>query len=106
MLDQIATAVGVKKAVALTAFIGAMVATLIGPKRAWRDRAISFIVGFAAAVYLTHPAVAYFELKAEDYENGVAFMLGCFAMAIADKVLHLIRDIDLSAFSSIFKKGK
>lgn len=106
MLDGIATAIGVKKGVALAAFIGALIATLIGPKRQWRERAIAFVVGFFAAVYLTHPTVSYFELKAADYEGGVGFMLGCFAMTISDKALQLIRDIDFSAVSSIFKKGK
>lgn len=106
MLDSLATAIGVKKGVALAALIGALVATLIGPKREWRERAVTFVVGFSAAVYLTHPVVSYFELKAADYEGGVGFMLGCFAMTIADKALMLIRDLDFAAVSSIFKKGK
>jgi hypothetical protein len=106
MLDSIAAAIGVKKGVALAAFVGALIATLIGPKREWRERAVTFIVGFAAAVYLTHPTITYFELNAEAYEGGVGFMLGCFAMTITDKTLMLIRDLDFSAVSSIFKKGK
>lgn len=106
MLDSIAAAIGVKKVVALAAFVGALIATLIGPKRKWRDRAVAFLVGFFAAVYLTGPVVTYFELKTVDYEGGVGFMLGSFAMTIADKALMLIRDLDFAAISSIFKKDK
>ena len=104
MLDSIATAVGVKKGVVIAAFIGAALASLIGPKKDWRAKTLSFLVGFASAVYLTSPVLSYFDLKAGDYEGGIGFMLGLFGMSLADKALTLIGDITGASIASLFKR--
>lgn len=106
MLNELAAAIGVKKAVVVAAFIGSIVAMLIGPWRKWTERAINFGVGLPSALYLTHPLVTHFELRANEYEGGVGFMLGCFAWVIADKFVQLIRDAEFSSLLSIFKRGK
>ena len=104
MLDSLATAIGVKKGVVIAAFVGALLASLIGPKKSWQAKTVSFLVGFAAAVYLTGPVILYFDLKAGDYEGGIGFMLGLFGMSLADKALTLIGDIDGSSIRALFGK--
>ena len=104
MLDSIATAVGVKKGVVIAAFIGALLASFLGPKKDWRAKTLCFLVGFAAAVYITGPLISYFELKAGDYEGGIGFMLGLFGMSLADKALTLIGDIDGASIRALFTR--
>ena len=111
MLDQIAAAIGAKKGVIIAAAIGAFLAALLKSrlqdpqreKRSWLELSATMMVGFFASVYGTGPLLSYLEWTSQ-YEHGVAFFVGLFAMAIVDKLLSLIKTVDGEFVKSIFRR--
>ena len=105
MIESIAAALGVKKGVLVAGLVGAVIATLIGPRRHWVHRITTFVVGFSTAVYLTEPLLAYLQADTMRYGAGMGFLVGLFGMTIADKLLHLIQELNLQTILSWFKRG-
>lgn len=111
IFDQIAAVLGIKKGIVMAAAIGAFLAALIKSRlqdrekelRSWLELFITMMVGFFAAGYATEPLLNYLEWKSA-YENGVAFFVGLFAMALVDKALSLIKIIDGEFVKGFFRK--
>ena len=111
MLDQIATALGVKKGIVVAALIGAFLAAMIKSRlqdpdkqsRSWLELFVTMMVGFFASVYGTEPLLAYLQWQSQ-YEHGVAFFVGLFAMAIVDKALVLLKGLDWELLKGLFHK--
>lgn len=111
MLDQIATALGVKKGIVVAALIGAFLAALLQrrlqdpskPERSYLELFVTMMVGFFASVYGTEPMLAFLDWQSR-YEHGVAFFVGLFAMTIVDKLLSLIKVIDWEFIKGVFRK--
>lgn len=96
MLDSLAGALGIKKAVLIPAAIGAGLAVMMGPRRTWPERLTTFLVGFFVSVYGTSPLVTLLGGAPGEYLGGVGFVLGLFGMATADAAWRMIRDTDLA----------
>lgn len=96
MLDAVAGALGVKKAVLIPAVIGAALAVALGPKRDWPERLTGFMAGFFVSVYATGPVVTWFGGAPGDYLGGVGFVLGLFGMSVADALWRAVRDTDIA----------
>lgn len=105
MLEELAAALGVKKGVIVAGMVGSAVAMLIGPKRHWVHRLSTFVVGFAAAVFLTGPLLVYLKADSLQYGAGLGFMIGLFGMTIADKMLHIIQELNLQTIAGWFRRG-
>ncbi len=111
MLDQIAAALGAKKGVVVAAGIGAFIAALIKSRlqdrdkepRSWLEIFITMFGGFFGSVYATEPLLAYLEWKS-NYEHGVAFFVGLFAMTLIDKILSMIKVLDWELVKGFFRK--
>jgi len=87
MLESLATALGLKKtSVIAPAFIGALVAAIRASHLNPWQRVTTFLVGFGAATYMTHPVLAWFKWE-DGFEHGVAFVLGLFGMTVVEAIL-------------------
>lgn len=111
MIDSLAAFLGIKKGVLVAAAVGAFLAALIRSRlqdrekepRSWLEVFITMMGGFFAAGYTTGPLLSYLEWTSQ-YESGVAFFIGLFAMAVVDKLLSLLKGLDLEFIKSVFRR--
>ena len=111
MLEELVAALGIKKGIVLAAAVGAFIAALIKSRlqdrdkeaSSWPEIFITMVSGFFASVYGTEPLLGYLEWKSQ-YEHGVAFFVGLFAMTIIDKLLSLIKTVDAEFIKGLFRK--
>lgn len=91
MIEEIAVALGVKKAGLLAGFFGALVSTYF-VARSWVECVIMAISGTLCASYIT-PLIAEYFKASERQENGLAFAVGLFGMTLAGAVVQALREM-------------
>lgn len=90
-----------KIVVVLAGFLGAMVRSLTGPQKSWRERAAAWIGGAAMAVYAT-PVVSpvafemlhdlklvgdYAQVTAESLDGLVGFLMGAVGLTLVEALI-------------------
>lgn len=105
MLEQIATALGVKKAGLIAGFAGAVISLrFIQEANTWPARIFMALAGTMAAAYLT-PGLAEYLGASERVESALAFGFGLFGMTIAGAVVQALREHKLGeALATWFKR--
>jgi hypothetical protein len=105
MLEQIAAALGVKKAGLIAGFIGALVSLrFVQEANTWPTRVFMALAGTMAAAYVT-PGIAEFLGASERVESALAFGFGLFGMTLAGAIVAQVRDLKLAeAIATWFKR--
>lgn len=98
-----------KIVVVIAGFLGAMVRSLTGPEKSWRERVAAWIGGAAMAVYATpvvspvvfemlhdmHLVGDHAQVTAESLDGLVGFMMGAIGLTIVEALIAWIkRSID------------
>lgn len=69
------------------------------------QRLTSIPVGWACAVFLTHPLTMYFDVPYESPEkDGASFLVGLFGFAMVHKLFDAVQGIDAASISSIITR--
>jgi hypothetical protein len=88
----------------LAAVAGGLVSMKFTPGDMWQ-RLTSVPVGFACAVFFTHPVIMYFNVPYESPEkDGASFLVGLFGYTIMHKLFDAVQGIDAAAISSIITR--
>lgn len=95
---------GIKVGYVLGGFFGAL-ASLVWDKEKMSFRRAAAIVatGAIAAGYLT-PIVSHLTGIPELFENSVGFLIGLAAMRICNKILNLIKSVELETIINIIRR--
>lgn len=105
MLEQIAVALGVKKAGLIAGFIGAVISLkFLTEIQTWPARIFMAFCGTMCAAYAT-PGIADYFKWSERVESALAFAVGLFGMTLANAVMGALREMKIAeAIGSWFKR--
>lgn len=67
----------------------------LGKDLSTSQKFLSFLIGFACAVYIAPALIDFFTISGERVHSGVEFLVGLFALAICREVFTEINSADL-----------
>jgi hypothetical protein len=93
MINETASAFGINKlSILIAGFFGGVISLRFFEKLSTLEKCGIAIIGAVAANYLTPAVLAWFNLAAESYENGIAFVIGLFGMSVTAAVITTLRN--------------
>jgi fructose-specific phosphotransferase system IIC component len=105
MIEQLAAALGVKKAGLIAGFIGALISLkFLTETKTWPARVIMALCGTLCAAYVA-PGVAEYFKWSDRVEGALTFAIGLFGMTFANSFMTFLREIKFGeAIATWFKR--
>lgn len=96
-MNEILAALGIKKmSILFAGAAGSMLAIWHNPSLSKIQICGIGIGGLLCSMYLTTPILSFFKLSGDEYEHGVAFIVGLFGMSIIGAITEGIKKLDLA----------
>ena len=97
-MNELLAALGIKKlSILIAGAAGSMLAIWHNPGLSRIQICGIGIGGLLCSMYLTSPVLSFFKLSGDEYEHGVAFIVGLFGMSLIGAITEGLKKLDLAA---------